>query len=232
MHQFLLQRDRRPERMDDPEIDQREHARALRGLARLNRLSMIERTVWRVIQQFTQTGSVRVLDLAAGSGDLVVALAIKARKKGLPIRFAASDISAFACDQIRRRAEVRGLDIEVVCLDVLAEEIPRGYDVVMCHLFLHHLDDPNIITLLGKMQNAAKTAVCVTDLVRSRTGYLLASMASRMVTRSAVVHTDALLSVRAAMTPGELAGLASRAGMADARIRRIWPERMLLTCRV
>ncbi len=218
--------------MDDPEIDQHEHARALRGLARLNRLSMIERTVWNTLGRITRPGPVRVLDLAAGSGDLVVALAAKARKQGFPMRFAASDISAFACDQIRRRAEARGLEIGVVCLDVLAEEIPRGYDVVMCHLFLHHLDEPDIVSLLEKMRNTAKTAVCITDLVRSRTGYLLASVASRVVTRSAVVHTDALLSVRAAMTPGELAGLASRAGMTDARIRRVWPERMLLTCRV
>ena len=75
-----------PELMDDPGIDPREHRRALDGLARLNRVSMIERPIWREIRALHTGAPMRVLDIAAGSGDLVVALARRAARRELPIR--------------------------------------------------------------------------------------------------------------------------------------------------
>jgi hypothetical protein len=46
----------------------------------------------------------------------------------------------------------------------------------------------------------------------------MVALASRLVTRSPVVHTDAVLSVRAAFTKPELLSLAERAGMPSASL--------------
>lgn len=168
-----------------------------------------------------------MLDVAAGSGDMVVRLASRARRCGAPFRFTACDVSGIACSAAVERAEAAGVGVEAVRMDALHGELPP-HDVVMCHLFLHHLDEPDIISLLKRMKRAARRGVLISDLTRTRVGYGLAWIASRAVTGSRIVHTDALLSVRAALTPEELAGLAGRAGLGDACIRRVWPERMLL----
>jgi len=47
----------------------------------------------------------------------------------------------------------------------------NGYDVVCCSLFLHHLNDAQAITVLGKMREAAGTLALVNDLARNRPGY-------------------------------------------------------------
>jgi len=215
-----------PERMDDPAIDPADHAHALRGLARLNTLSGIRRTVARELRAISKGDPLTVLDIAAGSGDLVLALAAR---PGSPHTYTASDLSPFACETMRRAAEARSIPLDVRTLDALRDDLPP-HDVVMCHLFLHHLERDDIARLLARMHAAARRAVLVTDLARTRLGCALARLASRVATRSPVVHHDALASVRAALTPAELAEIADEAGLAGRRIRTAWPERMILTC--
>ncbi|MEX0876743.1 MAG: methyltransferase domain-containing protein [Phycisphaerales bacterium] len=238
MPRDLRTRDRQPELMDDPRLDERSHRAALRGLARLNRIAGIDRSVWKPLQPMLRDRSAdhspsRVLDVAAGSGDLLLNLARRAGAAGIPIELVGCDISPRACHEIEKNASDAGLAITAFRADVLAKPLVDNankppYDIVMCHLFLHHLDEEGIITVLRRMKQATARAVLITDLVRSRRGYLLAWLASRLFTRSRVVHTDALLSVRGALTPDELARLAERAGLRDARIRRVWPQRMRL----
>jgi hypothetical protein len=72
---------------------------------------------------------------------------------------------------------------------------------------------------------AARHLVVVNDLLRSRAGLLLAHVATRLLTRSAVVHKDGPLSVHAAFTPAEVLSLAERAGLQGAKVSRRWPCR-------
>jgi 2-polyprenyl-3-methyl-5-hydroxy-6-metoxy-1,4-benzoquinol methylase len=216
--------------MDDPGISTREHVHALRGLARLNRVSRIERTVLRALKPFLGQEPLSVLDIAAGSGDLIASLA--ERTSNHNIRFTGCDISATACEQMRASFEQlcnsASDRLSIVRCDALSDPLPRGHDIVMCHLFLHHLSEPDIVRLLGSMREAAGRAVIITDLRRTRRGYALALLASRLLTRSRIVHTDALLSVQGALTNDELRDLAIEAGYAEPCIRNVWPQRMLL----
>ena len=75
------------------------------------------------------------------------------------------------------------------------------------------------------------TASCaLNDLVRSREGYLLARYASRLLSRSPIVHSDGPISVEGSFTTNELHEMACQAGLnaAPAVTRRCWPARMLL----
>jgi len=216
--------------MDDPQISHRAHQHALSGLARLNRFSFIDRTVWNAIVPFADDRPMRVLDIAAGSGDLVIKLAQRARRSKKPIEFTACDISPLAAKVTAERALSAGLEITTIQADITKDSIEGTYDIVMCHLFLHHLDEPQIVNLLVKMRQLATKGVIITDLLRTRRGYTLAYLASRLLTRSRVVHVDALLSVRAALASDELRALAHEAGYEDATFETIFPERMLLRC--
>ena len=96
---------------------------------------------------------------------------------------------------------------------------------------LHHLSRDESVTLLRAMGTAARRLVAVDDLVRGAAGYLMAATAPRLLTRSAVVHVDARLSVRSAFKPAEARTLAETAGLVDIGLRRHWPARFLLTAR-
>jgi len=220
-----------PEKMDDPDLPESEHRRALRGLARLNRASGGARAIWRESRSALDRSPSRprALDVACGGGDVTLDLARRARRAGLDVRWTLADVSPTALDQASARLERGGFACEVVRIDALADELPSGFDLVTCSLFLHHLDPRDAAALLRSLARAAAGRVVVADLRRTRLNLVAAIVASRTLSRSSVVHFDAPASVRAAYTLGELERLAESAGLAGARIRRAWPQRMTLT---
>ena len=100
---------------------------------------------------------------------------------------------------------------------------------MICSLFLHHLDEAEAVTVLRSMSQGSRRAVLVNDLVRSRSGYLLAVLGTRILSRSPIVHIDGPLSVAGAFTPDEVLQLCEQAGLNGATISRHWPQRFLLT---
>jgi SAM-dependent methyltransferase len=219
------------ELMDEPGLDAREHVAALRALARLNRVSDSAGILWGPIRDLAATpghGPVRVLDIATGSGDVPVALARRAARAGVAIEIDGCDISERALERARARADGAGLSSRFFRIDALKDELPDGYDVVMSSLFMHHLSEEDVVSLLYKMRCGARRLVLVNDLRRTRAGLALAFAASRLFSRSRVVHVDAVLSAKAAFTIPEFASLAHEAGLDGATISRCIPMRFLM----
>ena len=218
--------------MDQPDLDPALHDQALRALERVNRISRSTSMLWGPIEELarrTPGRPVRVLDLATGAGDIPVALWQRARRAGITLEIEACDRSDHALAHARERAERCGAKIRFFPWDALRGPLPNSYDIVVCSLFLHHLDTPDAVAVLRHMANSARRLVLVNDLRRSISGWLLAWLVARVLTRSPVVHIDAPLSVAAAFTCAEAADLARQAGMAGATVRRRWPWRWLLT---
>ena len=227
----LAQRCPEAELMDDPALAEAQHVGALRGLERINWWSGSARSLWVALRDTARNAPrpLRVLDLATGAGDVPIRLWQLARRHGVELEIDACDVSARATAHARRRAARAGATVGFFQLDVMVADLPGDYDALTCSLFLHHLTDEHAVALLQRMSAAARRLIAVNDLLRCRTGLLLARLAPRVLTRSAVVHTDAVLSVRAAFTADEAAVLAARAGLRGARIERRWPARYLLT---
>lgn len=219
--------------MDQPDLDPDAHKDALRGLARINRWSRSAEILWPAIASLARANpdrTVRVLDVATGSGDVPIRLAGWATRAGIcNLAFAGCDVSETALAIARTAAVQAGNAVEFFRHDAVADALPAGFDAVTCSLFLHHLDQADAETLLGRLRKAAARLVLVNDLVRSRAGFVMVWLASRALTRSPVVHVDGPLSVRAALTIPEARELATRAGMAGAVIESRWPCRFLLT---
>ena len=216
--------------MDDPDLPAAEHDAALDGLARLNAWSLADLPFRGPILQLLPPGEDRVtiLDLAAGSGDLVIRLA-QTLPGGLSrIRWQVADISEHALERCRRRASEAGVEIETHRVDAVKDELPPA-DIVTCSLFLHHLREDDVVAVLRNLHASGRLGGVVCDLRRSRTGLFLAATASRLATRSQVVHFDATASVRAAFTMDELQEFTVAAGMTDARIQAVFPQRMRIT---
>ena len=230
----LALRDRRPELMDDPALDESLHRQALKGLERVNWVSGIPGLLWRAIRPLcdeVRDRPVRVLDVGSGGGDISVNLWKKAAAAGRKIQVGGCDISPKAIRMATERAAAAGADARYFPLDVLHDELPTDWDVMYCSLFLHHFDETSGIRLLGNMSRGAQRMVLVNDLVRDRLGYLLCWFGVRVLTRSPIVHVDGPLSVRAGFQPREVLDMADRAGLHGARITRHWPQRLLLSWR-
>ena len=214
----MTQRCRRPELMDQPGLDLTEHVRALQGLGRINTLSRTSAHFWRPILDLARSrkqaeGPLRILDLATGGGDLPMALARRALQAGIDLVVEGCDVSPQAVGYAQGRADEQGGRVRFFVLDALNGDLPTGYDVVSCSLFLHHLEEPDAILLLDRMATAARRLVLIDDLIRSRWGYLLALVGCHMLSGSHVVHVDGPISVAAAFTPSEILALAKRAGL-------------------
>lgn len=228
----LRQRTLVPEEMDRPDLPASLHEHALTGLARLNWWSGSARILWppirRLAAQITDR-PLRLLDVACGAGDVIVALARRASRAGIALDCLGVDISPTALAHARRRAAAAGVSVNFGRRDVLTDSPLAGFDVVTSSLFLHHLSDEQAVELLSRMAAVTTRLVLVNDLRRGRRGWLLAVAACRLLTRSPVVHVDGPRSVAAAFTPAEALSLADRAGLPGATVNRRWPFRYLLT---
>jgi len=233
----LASRNRQSELMDDPSLNSNTHRHALASLGRINWFSRSDSTVWKEILKLARANSLErpltILDIAAGGGDLAIRLASLAERDGVSVMIDGCDISPtaqdFATDQA---AAARRDNVRFFQCDALQQPFPRPeYDVVMCSLFLHHLNEADAILLLQRMKAAATQLVLVDDLKRTRRGYWLAWLGSRILSRCHVVHIDGPLSVEGALTSSEVLNIAARAGLSNAVLQHHWPQRFTMSWR-
>ena len=227
----LAERQCRPERMDQPDLDVALHHQALSGLARLNRASGICRQLWKPVKKYARdrgASTLRVLDIASGGGDISLGLWKLAQKNGIELRILGLDASITACQYASGLCRVAGDSIAFRRADVTRDELPSGFDVVLCTLFLHHLSSAQARELLTRM-GAAGHLLVVSDLRRCVAGYALAQIASHLLTRSPIVGADGPDSVANAFSLAEMRELCISAGLQDARVRTAWPYRLMVT---
>ena len=103
---------------------------------------------------------------------------------------------AYARENAHKRARTFGLFRETR----LEDSGPDSYDVVTCSLFLHHLSRDQAVELLRRMASGPN-AWCWSTICGARLAdWLLAHVATRLLTSSEVVHTDGPRSVAAAFS--------------------------------
>jgi SAM-dependent methyltransferase len=228
----LTTRVREPEWMDRDDLDPRDHAAALAGLARLNLAGGSARLFVAPLRAALDRAPGRklvVLDVAAGAGDNAIALAKVARRSRWPVEVHGCDRSPAAVRHATDAAAREELAVRFHVADAF-EALPAiEPDLVLNSLFVHHLDPAQAVEFFERMREAARLGLAVVDLLRSRLGYALAWLASRTLTTSAIVRYDALVSVRAAYTEPEVVDLARRANLERVRIEHVWPERFRMT---
>jgi 2-polyprenyl-3-methyl-5-hydroxy-6-metoxy-1,4-benzoquinol methylase len=220
--------------MDQPDLDLRAHRQALDSLGRAHWISRSAASIWPAIREVVPRSGrpLRILDLACGGGQVVVGLARRCAREGVALEACGVDLSPVAIDYASARAARAGVGgVTFASLDVARRPLPAAFDVVLCSLFLHHLSDEEAETLLRRMRDAARHLVVISDLRRTRLGYLFAWVGCRLLSRSRIFHVDGPRSVEAAFAMNEARHLAERAGLTGAHIVARWPQRFMLTWR-
>jgi len=221
----------RPELMDDPSLDSREHLQALQGLERINAVSLVAQSLWTEIRKLAKENPVQplqLLDIATGAGDLPVRLMKRAGCSQMLLQADGCDISSRAVAYAREKATKEKVPSHFFTWSAFIDPVPPQYDILTSALFLHHLSEEQLVLFLKKLREANPKMILLSDLCRSPLGFMTAAMGSHIFSRSRVIHEDALQSVRAAFTLAEITQFAQKAGWQDFELRPLWPFRYLL----
>ena len=220
-----------PEILDRPDNSSADLQGAMRDIRLTNRWLGGNKTLLGALDPFFGSGPdpLEVLDVGAGGGDLPMEMVRHAQRKGRQLRVTAIDreprVAALAHRAVR---DCPGVD--VVCADALRLPFAeRSFDLVTASLFLHHFSFDDLAILLDRFRHLARRAVVVNDLRRHRVPWVFIYVASRLTLRHPMYAHDAPLSVLRGFTVSELQQAARRAGAREARVRRRWPYRLLLT---
>ena len=240
-----------PELMDDPNLPAADHQLALHGLRRINRfsgtVSSLCSTILDLVKpanaspgqspEFQSPGSQSpwvLLDIGCANGENLISLYRRLAKR-IPIRCIGWDISPYAIQSAKALASSAGLSEDQIRFEVIdafgqIDPAPQA-DIVINSLFMHHFEESAVVSLLSRSAQLARVAVVADDLNRTQLGWFLAKTGCWLLSRSPVVHFDGPQSVRAAFTCTEIASIADRAGLVDARLKKHWPERYALVWR-
>ena len=169
-----------------------------------------------------------LLDVGAGSGELLRVAAREARRKGLRAELVGLELNERSARAILE--ESRGLaEIKSVRGDALRLPFADGaFDYVVCSLFTHHFRDDAVVRVLREMARVARRRIFVIDLHRHALAYLLYTTAGKLVLHNRLIREDGALSIRRGFKAEELRQLASEAGWRDVEVRRRFPFRLAL----
>jgi 2-polyprenyl-3-methyl-5-hydroxy-6-metoxy-1,4-benzoquinol methylase len=220
--------------MDDFSYTGDDLQKALREIAWVNRWLGGRKSVRRSVEETLRrnvvdsSGPLRIVDLGCGSGDYLRTLADWGRKKGLDLHITGVDanpaIIGFAREQAAGYQNIRYL-----CADILADSFDlSGYDLVLCGLFLHHLEESEQAAIFQKCRTAGVRAVVVTDLHRHWLAYYLFRLICTVLNFSPMSKHDGALSIRKGFQRNDLVRLMQRCGIDRYDLRWKWAFRYQL----
>lgn len=222
----LVERDRDArELMDDPDCDEAALRRTYAQFRVVNAVVSGWRATYRrhLRPVLRPDGVTTVLDLGCGGGDLARALVRWAARDGHQVEVTGADPDARAHAWATGRREVHGVSFRrALSRELVAEGLV--FDLVVSNHVLHHLDDEQLQDFLADSRRLARVRVVHSDIVRSRTAYLLFSVGTLPFFPGSFIRADGLVSIRRSYTPVELAGVAT----AGWRVERQRPWRNLL----
>lgn len=228
---MFAKRSEKLERIDTGDYTPAEYDRFLQDIRLVNRyagdIRALKNTLLREVKRENQR-EFSVLDVGAGSGELLRVVAGFARKTGRRCRLYGLELNSRSAESIAEESKSYP-EIKAVRAD--AFRLPfadDAFDYVICSLFTHHFTDENVVEILREFSRTARRRVFVIDLHRHRIAYLSYKVFCAAFGISRLVREDGSLSVLRSFKPVELETLAKKADLCDARIERYFPFRLVL----
>jgi ubiquinone/menaquinone biosynthesis C-methylase UbiE len=224
-------RSTRLERIDTGDYTQAEYRRFLSEIAFINRYfgdrRALRKTLFREIED-ESLPEFSVLDVGAGSGELLKAIAEFAGRTGRKATLAGIDLNEISAGAVR---EVSNDFPEISSVRGDAFKLPfvdDTFDYAISSLFLHHLTDAQIPVALAEMSRVASRGIYVIDLHRHPAAFALYRLFCILFRISPLVRQDGALSILRGFRPNELRGRSSAAVDSVERIVRVLPFRIVL----
>lgn len=230
-YKMFAERSEKLERIDTGDYTPEEYDRFLQDIRLVNRyagdIRALKNTLLREVKKENRR-EFSVLDVGAGSGELLRVVADFARRTGRKCRLYGLELNARSAQSIREESknypEIKAIRADAFCLPFGGD----AFDYVICSLFTHHFTDENVVKILREFGRTARRQVFVIDLHRHRIAYLSYKVFCAAFGISRLVREDGSLSVLRSFKPAELETLARKADLSDARIERHFPFRLVL----
>ncbi len=223
---FLRSRLRGPEWMDEPGTDAEQLRQSLRYLRRINGVLGYTRSTLSHLARFSRSWkpgeTIRILDIATGSADVPRAMLKWAVRRGFDVRVVGVDLHAKTAGAAGSNDSVRIVQANAMCLPFA----DGSFDYATTSLFLHHLDEADVVTVLAEMGRVARRGVIVGDLLRHRRAYFWVNVLTSLA--NPMVRHDGRISVAQALRKEEIIALRDQAGISFATYHRHFGHRFVL----
>ena len=231
---FLAQRHRQPEWMDEPHANPADLRRSLSFIRRINTWLGYTRATLGHLEVFSRSWRpnqrIDLIDLATGSADIPRAILRWADRRGFDVHIVAVDRHT---ETVRAARDAAPPDprLQIVQADVFDLPFaPKSFDYALTAMFLHHLDDADVVRVLERMGSLARRGVIVADLLRHYRAYAWIKLFTALA--NPMVRHDAKVSVAQAFRKKEVLGLRDQAGINFARYYRHFGHRFVLAGQV
>jgi ubiquinone/menaquinone biosynthesis C-methylase UbiE len=222
---------RRPshELLDDPRLPPEEMALSLADIALINRRWGGSHALARHIGARLESDGAsraRILDVGAGSGDVLRRLARELGSAGHSVTSVAADLQWRHLVAGRRMAGER---FAAVAAD--AFRLPfsdDAFDWTISTLLFHHFAPEENIRFLQEVARVSRHGFAFLDVRRHLFPLMFLKALGTFVFRSRVSLQDGAASVRQAYTPEEARRIAMRA-VPGARVEKVFPYRLLIS---
>lgn len=231
MFKQFRQRSLELEHLDKGDYTAEEYEHCIVELQRVNRwlgdASALRDSLLREIGRLN-LASVSVVDVGAGSGELLSVVAEEARKSGRKAQLVGVELNERSVKAIAERTTIFP-EIKAVRGD--AFRLPFNddqFDYALCSLFIHHFKNAEVLKILRELDRVAARAVFVIDLHRHPVAYFFYTTIGRLFLHNRLIREDGALSILRAFTPSELALLARQAELKNISVTRHFPYRLVL----
>jgi SAM-dependent methyltransferase len=228
----FAQRSLKLERIDSGDYTPAEYERFMVEIRFINRFLGDSRALKKTLLRDIAKSNLRqfsVLDVGAGSGELLRQIAEFARASHRTVQLTGIDLNEISAATIKK--ESAGFaEISAVRGDAL--QLPfdeAAFDYAICSLFTHHLTDDMVVGVLREMSRIAARGVYVIDLHRHAVAYRLFRLFCFAFRISLLVREDGSLSILRSFRPEELIRLGEGSRLTDVSVQRVFPFRLVLS---
>lgn len=224
-------RSHKPERIDTGDYTPEEYDRFLQEIRLVNRFAGDNRALKKTLLREIETENPQnfsVLDVGAGSGELLRVIARFARRQkrsahlfGLELNKRSAEAILEESKNFKEIKAVRGDAMNLPFAD-------NSFDYAICSLFTHHLNDRQIVETLSEMRRVASRRIFVIDLHRHAVAYALYKLFCLTFRISPLVREDGSLSILKSFKPVELEKLGKEANFENGSVKRYFPFRLVL----
>jgi SAM-dependent methyltransferase len=219
------------EHLDKGDYTAQEYEGCIVELQKINRwlgdASALERSLLQEIERI-DLDSFSVVDVGAGSGELLRVAAEWARRSNRKARLTGVELNARSAKAIREQSPdyIRTDSVRADALKLPFAD--NQFDYGICSLFTHHFKDDAVIEVLRELSRVASRSIFVIDLHRHPIAYLFFVTVGRLFLHNRLIREDGALSILRSFKPDELVRLAQHAGLKEIKVQRKFPYRLVL----
>ncbi|MFN2529983.1 MAG: methyltransferase domain-containing protein [Pyrinomonadaceae bacterium] len=170
-----------------------------------------------------------VLDVGAGSGELLRSAAIWSRDRGKSFCGVGIELNEQSAQAIAKESKVfkniYGVRGDAFRLPFMDDQ----FDFVICSLFTHHFVENDIVSILREMARVACRNIFVIDLHRHPVAYYFYTTIAKIFLHNRLIREDGALSILRGFKSWELREIAGRAGLHEVSVDRVFPYRLVMT---